>query len=330
MKQPLATRATADPIGGLTRMRGLVREATLAASVFNSQPWTFRPATRSVSILPDWNRRCPVIDPDNHHLYVSLGCATENLVCGALANGLFGYVENGADRIEVAFEESLPIRSSLYDALPHRQCSRSRYDGRPLPRQDIDQLERATRGRGVQAIFLTAPADKEKVGESVAAANAALLRDSAYRREDTAWTRFNDVDAERWGDGIRNRALHGRSVPRSLGAILMRVLVRARSESRRSQADIRSSSGLVVFTSERNDPPHWIEVGRCYERFALQATALGLRNAIVGPAAEVPAVRSQLATWLGIGDRRPDLIVRVGRGPATPRSRRRPIEEVLV
>jgi hypothetical protein len=279
--------------------------------------------------MPDWNRRCPVIDPDNHHLYVSLGCATENLVCGALANGLFAYVDNGAERIEIAFEESHPIRSTLYDALPHRQCSRSRYDGRPLQRQEVETLERATRGRGVQAIFLTTPADKDNVGEYVAAANAALLRDPAYRREEVAWTRFNDVDAERWGDGVRNRALHGRSFPRSLGALLMRVLLRPRWENHRSQLDIRSSSALVVFTSDRNDPPHWIEVGRCYERFALQATALGLRNAIVGPAAEVPAVRSQLGAWLGTGDRRPDLIVRVGRGPATPRTRRRPIEEVL-
>jgi len=27
------------------------------------------------------------LDPDDHHVYVSLGCATENLVQAALANG---------------------------------------------------------------------------------------------------------------------------------------------------------------------------------------------------------------------------------------------------
>ena len=94
-------RSASEQIGELTRLRGLVREATLAASNYNTQPWTFRPGNRSVSIFPDRNRRCPVIDPDDHHLYVSLGCATENLVCGGRANGLFGYVDNGEDRIEV-------------------------------------------------------------------------------------------------------------------------------------------------------------------------------------------------------------------------------------
>jgi hypothetical protein len=26
-------------------------------------------------ILPDLSRRCPAVDPDDHHLFVSLGCA---------------------------------------------------------------------------------------------------------------------------------------------------------------------------------------------------------------------------------------------------------------
>jgi hypothetical protein len=323
-------RSAFDPIGELTRLRGLVREATLAASIYNSQPWTFRPASRSVSIYPDWSRRCPVVDPDNHHLYVSLGCATENLVCGALANGLFAYVDNGSERIDVVFEESLPIRSSLYDALPHRQCSRSRYDGRPLARQELDRLERATRGRGVHAVFLTARPELETVLEYVTAANRALLRKTEYLRELASWIRFNDDDGERSGDGMSNRALGKGSCPQWLGSLLMRAISSPRWETRRCSQDIRSSSGIAVFLSDRNDPQHWIEVGRCYERFALQATALGIRNAFVSAVVDVPAIREQFGAWIGAGDRRPDLVVRFGRGPETARSRRRPIEEVLV
>jgi hypothetical protein len=54
---------------------------------------------------------------------------------------------------------------------------------------------------------------------------------------------------------------------------------------------------------------------RTYERFALKATALGVRTAFVNQPIEVPAVCSQFAEWLGIGSRRPDLVVRLGRGP---------------
>ena len=85
-----------------------------------------------------------------------------------------------------------------------------------------------------------------------------------------------------------------------------------------------------MFASDRNDKAHWIEVGRCYERFALQATALGVRTAFVNQPVEVAGIRPRLASTLGLGDRRPDLVVRFGRGPEMPRSLRRPVEAVLV
>ncbi|MGB5208170.1 MAG: Tat pathway signal protein, partial [Azonexus sp.] len=69
--------------------------------------------------------------------------------------------------------------------------------------------------------------------------------------------------------------------------------------------------------------------GRCYERFALQAAALDIRNAMVNQPVEVSSLRPQFATFLGIGGRRPDLVVRFGRGPKLPPSLRRPVEAVL-
>jgi len=65
----------------------LVRFATLAANSHNTQPWKFALADSSVSMLPDGDRRTPVVDPDDHHLYASLGCAAENLVVAAAARG---------------------------------------------------------------------------------------------------------------------------------------------------------------------------------------------------------------------------------------------------
>jgi hypothetical protein len=63
---------------------------------------------------------------------------------------------------------------------------------------------------------------------------------------------------------------------------------------------------------------------------ALQATALGIRNAFLNQPVEVAALRPHFAAALGLGDQRPDLVVRFGRGPAMPRSLRRPVDAVLV
>ena len=61
--------------------------ATLAANGHNTQPWKFRLEERNVTILPDLTRRTEVVDPDDHHLCVSLGCAAENLVIADAAHG---------------------------------------------------------------------------------------------------------------------------------------------------------------------------------------------------------------------------------------------------
>ena len=61
----------------------LVADATMAASSHNTQPWRFEIGENLIRIVPDFTRRCPMVDPDDHHLYVSLGCAAENMVLAA-------------------------------------------------------------------------------------------------------------------------------------------------------------------------------------------------------------------------------------------------------
>jgi hypothetical protein len=165
------------------RLRDLVRQATLAASSHNTQPWKFSVAERSITILPDLTRRTPVVDPDDHHLFVSLGCATENLVHAAQASGLHADVRVHEDFIEVAFDDTKPVRSSLFEAIPVRQCSRSIYDGRPLSAKELRALEDVAHGDGVQAIVLTAPPQIETVLDYVTRGNTAQIGDPAFITE---------------------------------------------------------------------------------------------------------------------------------------------------
>jgi len=111
---------------------------------------------------------------------------------------------------------------------------------------------------------------------------------------------------------------------------LLNLFFTAKNENDKYAKQIRSSAGIAVFVSEKNDKEHWVETGRCYERFALQATALGIKNAFLNQPVEVSALRPQFASSLGIGDRRPDLVVRFGYGSETPRSLRRPLDQVIV
>ncbi len=317
-------------------MRELIRYATLAPSSHNTQCWRFQVFEKSISITPDISRRCPAVDPDDHHLFVSLGCATENLAQAALASGLQADVRfdpTGAGRVAVNLEttQRQGSPSPLFHAITERQCTRGDYDGQRVSTAELRQLEKAGMGIGVRVQLLTARPMMERVLEYVVAGNTAQMNDRAFVDELKLWIRFSADEALRTGDGLFAGASGNPVLPRWLASPAMSLFFTEKSENERYARQIRHSAGIAVFVSEANDKAHWIEAGRCYERFALQAAALGIRNAFLNQPVEVAAVRPQFAAWLGLGPTaRPDLVVRFGRGSTLPLSMRRAVQDVLI
>lgn len=329
----LRRTVTVSPGDRTMLLRELVRSATLAPSSHNTQCWKFRAREDSLAIEPDLLRRCPIVDPDDHHLFVSLGCATENLAHAALANGLQAnahFDAAGVGTVAIRLEATKALASPLYRAIGERQSTRGDYDGKPLSQEELRVLERAGTDNGVRVLLLTERPAIERVLEYVVAGNTAQLADPAFMDELKSWIRFSDSEAVRTGDGLFSGATGHPAMPRWLGSRFMDLFLTPKSENERYARQIRNSAGIAVFVSEVSDKAHWVEAGRCYERFALQSTVLGIRNAFLNQPVEVGSVRPRFAAALGLGNLRPDLVVRFGRGPTLPLSMRRPVDSVLV
>jgi hypothetical protein len=220
--------------------------------------------------------------------------------------------------------------SALFLAIAERECTRDDYDGKPISSDELLLLERAGSGNGVRALLLTDRAAMEMVLDYVVASNAAQINNPAFIAELKSWIRFGAGEAQRTGDGLFSGTTGTPVMPRWLGSRLMGLFFTSKSENERYARQIRNSAGIAVFVSDANDKAHWVEAGRCYERFALQATALGIRNALLNQPVEVGSIRPQFASALGRGSQRPDLAVRFGRGPMMPPSMRRPVQAVSV
>ena len=272
------------------------------------------------------------MDPDDHHAFVSLGCATENLVHAALAHGLNGEAAFDVtyETIRVALSPTRAEASALFNAIPARQCTRGEFDSKPLSNADLSLLERAGRSNSVRMLLLTERPAVERVLDYVVQANTAQMADLAFVKELKSWIRFNGAEAVHKRDGLYSATTGNPNIPTWLGELAFGLLFKPKGANDKYARQTRSSAGIAVFVGQSADKAHWIEVGRCYERFALQATALGIRNALVNQPVEVQAVRPQFATAFGLTDQRPDLVVRFGRGPAMPSSLRRPVQAVLV
>ena len=306
----------------------LLRYATLAPSGHNTQPWQFRVDGNRISISPDLTRRTPIVDPDNHHLFASLGCAAENLAlsCGARgrpADLSFDPYDGGSVQCLLG---AGPLRaSSLFDAIPKRQSSRNIYDGKPVSNTDLRALTDAAAMPGVDLILITDRPVISQVRDLVIAGNTTQMSDPAFVRELRSWMRFSPNQALQAGDGLFTATTGNPILPEWLGPLSFDLAFKAQAENDKYASQIASSPGIAVFVGQKADPEHWILAGRAAQRFALQATALGLKHAFINQPVEAARQRPELATLVGLRGRRPDLVLRYGYGPIMPYSARRPV-----
>ena len=318
---------------GVLDTRELIRHATLAASSHNTQPWMFRIQQDSITILPDFSRRCPAVDPDDSHLFKSLGCAAENLVHAAAAQGFsadvrFDPSEDGV--IVLLSRDASAHATDLYRAITKRQCVKTAYDGAPLTAPEIGMLEKASKGRSVRAIMLLSSAQKSAVIDYVTRGNVTQLTDRAFRDELVSWIRFNPGEAIRMGDGLSGRTSGQPALPTWLAKWIIGLVLTPKGQAETDATNIKSSCGVAVFVSLHDDKAAWVEAGRAYERFALQATALNVRTAFINQPIEVRPLRPQFESWLNLSGEHALLMVRFGHGPTAPFSLRRPIDDVII
>ncbi len=125
------------------QIQGLVRYATLAASGHNTQPWKFVAQQNEIEIHPDYSRRLAVVDPGDRELWISLGCALENLLVAAQAAGYASDVTypDAAEFIHIRLIADTARGGPLFDAIPLRQNTRSEYDGKLLKKNDLDKIQ---------------------------------------------------------------------------------------------------------------------------------------------------------------------------------------------
>jgi len=316
----------------------LIYYATLAPSGHNTQPWKFSNDGNIVRIYPDFDRTLPVVDPDNHALYISLGCALENLVISAREDGLTSTVEyfpedENKECLRVTLtDKSIGKEKELFEAIPVRQSNRSMYDGQEIPETDMDKLLKAFEYDTVAVkTFDTQDKDVEPIIELVKEAGRIQFNDERFVEELISWIRFTKKEAETERDGLTAKAMGFPRIPRWLGRIIMKTFVTADREAAKTEKQIRSSSHLFLFICKKNDKHHWVDTGRAFQRTALTAASLGIAHAHLNMPCEVESVRKKLSDHLDLNqDEQPILLIRLGYASRAPRSPRRPPEEVRV
>jgi len=312
-------------------MRSLIHYATLAANGHNTQPWKFAIRANAIEIYPDTSRELKVVDPQHRELWISLGCALENLLVAARATGYAVEVAypDSSDVIHVNLTSDTPQPNPLFDAIPNRQNTRSEYDGQPIPASDLDRILSLPIEPGASLRVVTAASELETLVDYVNQGNLSQYADTAFVDELIEWLRFNKREALAAMDGLYSVCSGNPEVPGWLG----RMFVAGTKPQQQADVDakkLRSSSAAVVIASETEDKTAWVRTGQVYERLALQLTALGIKSAFLNQPIEVSDLRSQFQSAVGLGASMPQLLMRFGYADTLPRSLRRPVDQVLI
>jgi hypothetical protein len=246
-------------------MRDLIRYATLAANSHNTQPWVFKVAERSIEIRPDFTRRIPVVDPDDHHIFASLGCAAENLVIAAGSRGRAGELQfdaAGSGSIRFTPGSGSLSQAALFDAIPVRQSTRSDYDGRTVSAADVALLAAAAKLPRVDVVLITERAQIDRLRDLIIAVNTAQMADPAFTRELKSWLRFNPRQAMDSADGLFSATTGNPIAPSWIAPTIFDWFFKAASENDKIRKQMDTSAGVAIFVSAAANPENWILAGR--------------------------------------------------------------------
>ncbi|MDB5395524.1 MAG: Tat pathway signal protein [Rhodospirillales bacterium] len=179
-------------------------------------------------------------------------------------------------------------------------------------------------------ILITDRPQLDRVRDLVVGGNSAQMANAAFIAELKSWLRFSPREAIQTGDGLFSASSGNPALRAWVGSLMFDWVFRSSSENDKYARQLRSSAGVAVFVSQSADPDHWVRTGRACQRFALQATALGLSHAFINQPVEVATLRPELAALVGLAGRRPDLVMRFGYCANLPYSARRQPERTMI
>ncbi|MGE0462732.1 MAG: hypothetical protein AB7Q16_15315 [Vicinamibacterales bacterium] len=271
------------------RLRFLVRYALLAPSTRNTQPWRFRVTADCVELHLDLSRWQRIADADQREMFISLGCALENLLIAATH---FGYrtaadylsgVDDETPVVRVRFESGGVVGAvpdPRFEAITRRRTNHGVYDGTPVSREELELLCESCTEPGLKLHWITDEAGRARVDALVMRADAVLLSDAEYRRE--------------LGEVIGSGALGAPWLIATLGRFAVSYLMPASSFSKADHKALMSSPAIGVICAPASTRQAQVRVGQVLERLYLAATYRGLSLQPVSQILEVDETGDEL------------------------------------
>ncbi len=265
----------------------VVAAGILASNPHNSQPWIFRITDSTIDLFADRERQIGVIDPFLREMYIGLGCAVENMMLAAEAEGFsatLGLMPDPADETHAAHIElanSSPLLSSLYSAIPNRHTDRGAYDtARSIASETFEEIEALITEADLRLFWYKDEAARAQFSKVAIEAAEALVADDQQSMDSHAWWRQDWDQLQEKEDGITLDA-------QALGPVITPIakILPDLSRQQNDASFVKNVREIMLPTAaafgiltvkDSNNSAQRLNCGRAWERIHLWSTTQGL------------------------------------------------------
>ena len=311
----------------------MVEQAVKAPSGHNTQPWLFKIKNKSIEIHSNLDKSLSVVDFDNRELFISLGCATENLCIAALDKGYNAVVSTdnkGTITIDLT-KNDLAVADPLFGQIAVRQTNRSIYNGNIIPDDTIKILQSMPVESDINIYFYKiGTPDFDTISTYIYRGNTIQMQDETFKKELREWMRFNKKHQNETNDGLSYAVFGAPNLPKFIVKPIMSNAINEKSQNKGDKKKIESSSHFILFTTQNNTIEEWINLGRSLERFLLKSTEMGIIHAYLNQPNEIRELAGEMAESLRISNEYPTVLLRIGYGKKMPYSKRKEIKYVVM
>jgi len=311
-----------------TQLGFLLRYAILAPSAKNSQPWYFAVRQNRVHLLADRRRRQLIQDPGQRELYISLGCALENLLVAAEHFGFrhgVSYFPEPRDEELVATVTFAPDgvasfarAGGLLSAIVQRHNDNSVFRAAEIPESVRTRLIACCIEPELRVHLTDDRHFRRWIDALTIEADRTEFANPAFRRELSYWI----------GQGVfgSSRLMAG------LEGMFVSHLDLGEPVSRQDHELVQSASLLGLISSEGDSHLLHVRTGQLFERLWLTATSLGVSIHPMSQTMRHPELRAAVGELLPSAGWVPQHLFRLGFSSRederhTPRRR---LENVMV
>ena len=295
----------------------LISFAVLAPSGHNSQPWHFEVSDSTIIITPDYNKRLAVVDKENRELFISLGCAVQNLISAAHHYGYDAkYVYDGGKIVVKISKQDVLNDDPLFEAIEKRHTHRGSFTGKKIADSLLQNVE--NKENTAVLIFDSNSREAAAIRQKIAEGNDIQMSDTAFKRELSEWMRFNKKHVSETRNGLCYNVLGFPATPKPIGRRIISMFLNPKAQNKTDNAVNSTVSHFGVFCVRENTVENWIDLGVVLEKFLLKITKSGISYSFSNQPCEIPEIAKSLQKELGITFC-PSVVIRLGYSDKAPK-----------